>query len=330
VAGDQHGAWTMGGSGDTSALEAAVRSEPWSPRSALGAAQEPLYMNQGAEAAQSAVQTLTDPFEPISAPEPMGAPGMGVPQMGAAPQMGAVDLMGPPAPMGDPGDDFPGGPPPRSRRRAGGGKGAGVKVAAIAVGAAVVVAGGAVAAMAMTGGDEDGKATVSSSPLADAGESTANQYALQQQRRKLAYERAVKESRQAPGVRPKLMPKGSPIPTKKPKPAGPPSLGSPVPAGEAQRIAKAMLPDFGMDPDTQFGCLVKLWDKESGWRTTAANPSSGAYGIPQALPGEKMASAGDDWRTSARTQIKWGLGYIKDRYDTPCGAWEHSTSVGWY
>ncbi|MFD0854132.1 lytic transglycosylase domain-containing protein, partial [Actinomadura adrarensis] len=133
---------------------------------------------------------------------------------------------------------------------------------------------------------------------------------------------------------PKLMPKGTPIPTKKPSSepdsGGAASAGNPVPAGEAQRIAKAMLPDFGFNPDTQFGCLVKLWDKESGWRHTAENPSSGAYGIPQALPGSKMATAGDDWRTNPRTQIKWGLGYIKDRYGSPCEAWSHSQSVGWY
>ena len=74
---------------------------------------------------------------------------------------------------------------------------------------------------------------------------------------------------------------------------------------------------------------MKLWNRESGWRTTAQN-SSGAYGIPQALPGSKMASAGADWRTNAATQIKWGLGYISGRYGTPCGAWGHSQSTGWY
>jgi hypothetical protein len=82
--------------------------------------------------------------------------------------------------------------------------------------------------------------------------------------------------------------------------------------------------------DDQFGCLVDLWNKESGWNVYATNPSSGAYGIPQALPGDKMATAGADWQTSAATQIKWGLGYISGRYGTPCGAWSHSVSVGWY
>lgn len=72
----------------------------------------------------------------------------------------------------------------------------------------------------------------------------------------------------------------------------------------------------------EYTCLVKLWEHESNWNHTAENPSSGAYGIVQALPPSKMNSVGTDWRTNAGTQIKWGLGYIKDRYKTPCGAWE--------
>ena len=76
--------------------------------------------------------------------------------------------------------------------------------------------------------------------------------------------------------------------------------------------------------DAEFGCLVALWNRESGWRVNAYNAGSGAYGIPQALPGSKMASAGADWETNAATQISWGLGYIGGRYGTPCGAWAHS------
>ncbi|MDY7542394.1 MULTISPECIES: hypothetical protein [unclassified Cryobacterium] len=79
-----------------------------------------------------------------------------------------------------------------------------------------------------------------------------------------------------------------------------------------------------------YTCLVSLWNKESGWRADAYNASSGAYGIPQSLPGSKMASAGSDWRTNAATQVDWGLGYIAAVYGTPCGAWAHSVSVGWY
>lgn len=80
----------------------------------------------------------------------------------------------------------------------------------------------------------------------------------------------------------------------------------------------------------QMSCLDKLWTKESHWNTTAKNSSSGAYGIPQALPGSKMAVYGSDWQTNPATQIAWGLSYIKGRYSTPCGAWSHSQSTGWY
>ncbi len=80
----------------------------------------------------------------------------------------------------------------------------------------------------------------------------------------------------------------------------------------------------------QMSCLDKLWMKESRWNPRAENSSSGAYGIAQALPGKKMASYGSDWKTNPVTQIKWGLNYIKGRYQTPCGAWSHSQSVGWY
>ena len=102
-----------------------------------------------------------------------------------------------------------------------------------------------------------------------------------------------------------------------------------VPAGEAQQIASGMMSSYGWD-QSQFACLVPLWNAESGWSVTAANSSSGAYGIPQALPGSKMASAGADWQTSASTQIKWGLSYIAGRYSTPCGAWAAFQSKGWY
>jgi hypothetical protein len=77
-------------------------------------------------------------------------------------------------------------------------------------------------------------------------------------------------------------------------------------------------------------CLDKLWTRESGWNTRSTNSSTGAYGIPQALPGSKMGSVADDWRTNPATQIKWGLSYIKGRYGTPCSAWQHFLSTGWY
>ncbi len=80
----------------------------------------------------------------------------------------------------------------------------------------------------------------------------------------------------------------------------------------------------------QFGCLNALWSRESSWRTAAANGSSGAYGIPQALPGYKMSSHGTDWRTNPETQIKWGASYIAGRYGNPCAAWNHHQWYGWY
>ncbi|MFN8075724.1 MAG: hypothetical protein U0Q15_09915 [Kineosporiaceae bacterium] len=95
-------------------------------------------------------------------------------------------------------------------------------------------------------------------------------------------------------------------------------------------IARSMmLAEYGWG-ETQFSCLNSLWNRESGWNYRAQNPSSGAYGIPQSLPGRKMASAGADWRTNPATQIEWGLDYIHDRYGTPCGAWSHSQRRGFY
>jgi len=76
--------------------------------------------------------------------------------------------------------------------------------------------------------------------------------------------------------------------------------------------------------------LLTMWNHESGWRQNADNPGSSAYGIPQALPGSKMASAGSDWRTSSATQIAWGLGYIQARYNDPCGAWNWWQAHHWY
>ena len=99
--------------------------------------------------------------------------------------------------------------------------------------------------------------------------------------------------------------------------------------GTAQAIAADMVAARGWGPG-EFDCLVALWNRESGWRVNAYNASSGAYGIPQALPGNKMATAGPDWQTNPATQIAWGLGYIGGRYGSPCGAWGHSQSVGWY
>jgi hypothetical protein len=99
--------------------------------------------------------------------------------------------------------------------------------------------------------------------------------------------------------------------------------------GTAQAIAYKMLSTFGWSASGQYGCLDNIWSRESGWRYNAEN-ASGAYGIPQALPGSKMASAGPDWETDPATQIKWGLGYIQGRYGSPCNAWAFWESNSWY
>ncbi|MDR6906982.1 hypothetical protein J2X63_002690 [Agromyces sp. 3263] len=104
--------------------------------------------------------------------------------------------------------------------------------------------------------------------------------------------------------------------------------GAPSNPSAAQAIARDMLLARGWGDD-QFGCLVELWNHESGWNVYASNPS-GAYGIPQALPGSKMSTAGPDWQSNPATQISWGLGYITGRYGTPCGAWDSFNSQGWY
>ena len=107
-----------------------------------------------------------------------------------------------------------------------------------------------------------------------------------------------------------------------------PAAGVPDP-GTAQAIAHEMVVARGWGED-QYSCLVALWKKESGWNVFAHNTSSGAYGIPQSLPGSKMATAGADWATNPATQITWGLGYISGRYGDPCGAWNASQIKGWY
>jgi hypothetical protein len=104
---------------------------------------------------------------------------------------------------------------------------------------------------------------------------------------------------------------------------------SPPDPGTAQSVAYNMMASFGFDPATFFGCLVDIWNRESGWRYDAENPS-GAYGIPQALPGSKMASSGPDWQTNPATQIAWGLGYIKGIYGDPCKAWAFEEANDYY
>lgn len=109
-------------------------------------------------------------------------------------------------------------------------------------------------------------------------------------------------------------------------PAAPVAVDNPE---AAKAFAAGELATHGWGAD-QMSCLNLLWQRESEWLTSAENASSGAYGIAQSLPAEKMASTGADWATNYQTQIRWGLSYIEGRYGSPCGAWGHSESVGWY
>jgi hypothetical protein len=110
------------------------------------------------------------------------------------------------------------------------------------------------------------------------------------------------------------------------------AVSGPVTRNANEALANSMAASGYGWTGTQATCLDELWTEESGFSITADNSQSGAYGIPQALPADKMASAGADWRTSAATQVKWGLGYIKGTYGSPCRAWAHekSTNPNWY
>ncbi|MET9318693.1 transglycosylase SLT domain-containing protein [Streptomyces sp. NPDC003038] len=107
------------------------------------------------------------------------------------------------------------------------------------------------------------------------------------------------------------------------------SMLAAVPAQAAPTSAKAIAQQMIKDP-AQFAAFNKIISRESGWDHTATNPSSGAYGLVQALPASKMASAGSDWKTNPATQIKWGLDYMNDRYGSPVGAWNFWQSHHWY
>src|SRR6476469_9995728 len=132
-----------------------------------------------------------------------------------------------------------------------------------------------------------------------------------------------------------IKPAEAPAPPAPAAPVAPAPAPAPVqpvavddPAG-AQAYAAAQLPVHGWAP-SEMQCLQKLWTRESDWKTTATNPSSGAYGVVQSLPAEKMASAGADYRTNYRTQINWGLKYVQDRYGSPCGALNFHYANNWY
>jgi hypothetical protein len=151
-----------------------------------------------------------------------------------------------------------------------------------------------------------------------------------------AASRGLARASLAPGVRPAPLPRAQ-APAASPPPAaqGPPSAPvGPIPedceeySGNRQ-IGCTLLAEFGFGIE-EMPPLDALWSRESGWNHQASNSSSGAYGIPQALPGSKMSSAGSDWETNPATQIRWGLGYIQDRYGSPSAAWSFFQANGWY
>jgi hypothetical protein len=132
--------------------------------------------------------------------------------------------------------------------------------------------------------------------------------------------------RRKPVIHPALVAVAAAVPPAAPTPSPQPAATTAPPraSGSPQEYAESLV------GAAQFACLDPLWERESGWQVDAYNASSGAYGIPQALPGGKMASAGADWQTDADTQIRWGISYIDDTYGSPCGAWEHEEADGWY
>lgn len=129
--------------------------------------------------------------------------------------------------------------------------------------------------------------------------------------------------------RPRPRPVRHAQPTPSPSPSStyvpPPSIS----LSGVQLIAYNLMPEFGLE-QSQFSCLVSLWNRESGWRYDAEEPTSGAYGIPQSLPASKMSMFGSDYLTDPTTQIKWGEWYVHTVYGTACNAWYHDYTDGYY
>ena len=182
---------------------------------------------------------------------------------------------------------------------------------------AVLVTGGIISGALLTGGN------LASTALASVTGAESHSAAAA-----LAPEYMTRELPQHMLIRPVPKPKPKPKPKPAPKKAASRAHVRQALTGSPQTIAHAMVLNRGWS-ESQFSCLVTLWNRESGWNTYAANPS-GAYGIPQALPGSKMATMGSDWRTNPVTQIRWGLSYIAASYGTPCVALSHSYRYNYY
>ncbi len=197
-------------------------------------------------------------------------------------------------------------------------------VAVVATGA--TVAGGLVTTSAASGASSAGAASAASASLASSGLAASADPERAAEAAASSLERTPELSRSADRRDDADPLKAAALSDS----SGPADSGSEdLSVADPRSIAQVLLGEFGFSSD-QFGCLDSLYTRESGWNVYADNPSSSAYGIPQSLPGSKMASAGADWATNPVTQIRWGLGYIQDRYGSPCGAWAHSESYGWY
>jgi hypothetical protein len=112
--------------------------------------------------------------------------------------------------------------------------------------------------------------------------------------------------------------------------AAPIAFGAFTATAEASTVSQAQSYARSRVSYHQYRCLLPLWTRESSWRWNARNPSSGAYGIPQSYPASKMRSAGADWRTNYKTQIRWGVSYVNHRYGSPCNAWAFWQRHHWY
>ncbi|WP_309107078.1 hypothetical protein [Arthrobacter sp.] len=175
-----------------------------------------------------------------------------------------------------------------------------------------------------------GAAGQASEPATPAAAPTAQAPTTANAESRIDFEKSLVKAEAAPSQAP-VEPQAAPAPPPAPAPAPAPEP-APVAVDDpaaAQTYAASQLGAHGWAAD-QMQCLTTLWTKESDWKTTATNPSSGAYGIVQSLPAEKMASAGADYVTNFRTQINWGLDYIKERYGSPCGALNFHYANNWY
>ncbi|MDJ0353080.1 hypothetical protein [Pseudarthrobacter sp. PH31-O2] len=197
--------------------------------------------------------------------------------------------------------------------------------------AAVVAAACAVLVGAGAAGQASETATRNASSASSATKSAVSADPLQHLdfERVLVANQTVSPPADAPAPVAEVKPAELPAPAAAPAPEpAPVPVAVDDPAG-AQAYAASQLGAHGWDAG-QMQCLVKLWTKESDWKTTATNPSSGAYGVVQSLPAEKMASAGADYLTNYRTQINWGLNYVQERYGSPCGALNFHYANNWY